>query len=83
MTQSNEIMKIMKKTWRIISAWFLPIIIFFMMIDAVFFTPLIRWSWGFYNLELIATMFIILFYYIIKNYFNTLRLEERIEELHK
>jgi hypothetical protein len=51
----------------------------FNLITAIYFTPLIRWNWGFYNIELIYTIGLILTYILFKTYWNTIKIRNRLE----
>lgn len=71
------ILPIVKRLWNLI-----PSLIFAgLAINAVFFTPLIRWSWGFYNIELIVTVMTVSVYMIWKTWWNTIQIGNKLEEL--
>lgn len=52
----------------------------YLMIESLFFTPLIEWGWGFYNNKLISTAFLILVTMTLSNCFNILKIKEEMKE---
>ena len=55
--------------------WFPVGFLTFSAINAIFFTPMIRWKWGFYNDDLIITMILLLLYMLFITYWNTIKIK--------
>ena len=70
--------KMKKQTYEMLIGFalhFIPITILgWLMVDAVFFTPLIRWNWGFYNIEMIVTMCFGVLYILWMIWWNTIKI---------
>jgi len=61
--------------------WFTIFIVFCLMISSVFFTPLIEWNWGYYNIEILATLGVLLFYLIFSISYKLNRVLDKLDKI--
>jgi len=62
----------------------LPVFVLgWLVIEAVFFTPLIRWNWGFYNTEMIVTAGLLIMYSILITWMNTITIMKELRNLNQ
>jgi len=59
--------------------WIVLAFIVWLMIEAIT-SPMIRWHWGYYNMELLSTSGVILTYMIFKTYFNSINILIKLDE---
>lgn len=59
--------------------WIPILILSILMIDAIFFSPLYRWSWGFWNYEMLSVFGFLALYMIFVTYWNTIKMRRSQE----